>query len=116
MRFFLSIRQKNRPAASNSQRIMGSRTATMGEIQKEERQGDDAALASGMEVNLGDFTRTVGLMKSLRLMLNNQMVVNVEDLASSVNDAGRKFKLGDIEQANIDVARSYAAFGQRTNQ
>jgi len=88
----------------------------MGESQKEEAQTEDAPLPSGTEINLGDFTRTVGLMKSLRLMLNNQMVVNVEDLASSVNDAGRKFKLGEIEQANIDVARSYAAFGQRTNQ
>jgi hypothetical protein len=70
----------------------------------------------GMEINLGDFTRTQGLMKSLRLMLNNQIVVQLEDIASGVSDAGRKFKLGDIEQANIDVGRLYAAFGQRTNQ
>jgi hypothetical protein len=88
----------------------------MGESQKEESHGEDAPPPSGMEINLGDFTRTVGLLKSLRLMLNNQMVVNVEDLASSVNDAGRKFKLGEIEQANIEVARSYSAFSQRTNQ
>lgn len=88
----------------------------MGEIRKQEGPGEDAPLSTGTEINLGDFTRTVGLMKSLRLMLNNQMVVNVEDLASSVSDAGRKFKLGEIEQANIDVARSYAAFSQRTNQ
>src|SRR6478736_4180647 len=88
----------------------------MSESRKEETQPEDAPLPSGTEINLGDFTRTVGLMKSLRLMLNNQMVVNVEDLASGVNDAGWKFKLGEIEQANIDVARSYAAFGQRTNQ
>lgn len=88
----------------------------MSEIQRPEAQAEDTPLPGGIEVNLGDFTRTVGLMKSLRLMLNNQMVVNVEDLASSVNDAGRKFKLGEIEAANIDVARSYAAFSQRTNQ
>ena len=71
---------------------------------------------SGMEINLGDFTRTQGLMKSLRLMLNNQVVVQLEDVASAVSDAGRKFKLGDLEAANLDVARAYAAFGQRTNQ
>ncbi len=71
---------------------------------------------SGMEINLGDFTRTQGLMKSLRLMLNNQIVVQVEEIASGVSDAGRKFKMGDMEQANVDVARLYSAFGQRTNQ
>jgi len=70
----------------------------------------------GMEVNLGDFTRMQGLMKSVRLLLNNQIIVQLEDIASGVSDAGRKFKLGDIEQANLDVARLYAAFGQRTNQ
>src|SRR5262249_7929495 len=62
------------------------------------------------------FTRTQGLMKSLRMMLNNQIVVQVEDVAGGVGDAGRKFKMGDFEQANLDVARLYAAFGQRTNQ
>jgi hypothetical protein len=72
--------------------------------------------AAGTEINLGDFTRTQGLMKSLRLMLNNQIVVQLEDIASGVSDAGRKFKLGDLEQANQDVARLYSAFGQRTNQ
>ena len=72
--------------------------------------------ASGMEINLGDFTRTQGLMKSLRLMLNNQIVVQVEEIASGVNEAGRKFKMGDLEQANQDVARLYSTFGQRTNQ
>src|SRR5436189_6438992 len=71
---------------------------------------------SGLEINLGDFTRTQGLMKSLRLMLNNQVAVQVEDIASAVSDAGRKFKIGDLEAANQDVARAYAAFGQRTNQ
>jgi len=71
---------------------------------------------SGMEINLGDFTRAQGLMKSLRLMLNNQVVVQVEDVASGISDAGRKFKLGDIEQANQEVTRLYAAFGQKTNQ
>ena len=88
----------------------------MSDIQRPEAPAEETPLPGGIEFNLGDFTRTVGLMKSLRLMLNNQMVVNVEDLASSVNDAGRKFKLGEIEAANIDVARSYAAFSQRTNQ
>jgi hypothetical protein len=72
--------------------------------------------AGGMEINLGDFTRTQGLMKSLRLMLNNLVVVQVEEIASGVNEAGRKFKLGDIEQANQDVARLYSAFGQKTGQ
>src|SRR5256885_1484135 len=69
-----------------------------------------------MEINLGDFTRTQGLMKSLRLMLNNQIVIQVEEVASGVGEAGRKFKMGDIEQANQDVARLYSAFGQRTSQ
>ena len=71
---------------------------------------------SGLEINLGDFTRTQGLMKSLRLMLNNQIVVQVEEIASGVGEAGRKFKMGDIEEANHDVTRLYSAFGQRTNQ
>src|SRR5262245_9618363 len=77
---------------------------------------EEVQALSGMEVNLGDFTRTQGLMKSLRLMLNNQIVVAVEEIASGVSDAGRKFKLGDIEQANQDVARLYSAFGQKTGQ
>jgi hypothetical protein len=79
-----------------------------------------AALAadtvSGMEINLGDFTRTQGLMKSLRLLLDNQIVVQVEDISSGLGEAGRRFKIGDIEQANQDVTRLYSAFGQRTNQ
>jgi hypothetical protein len=50
------------------------------------------------------------------LTLNGQIVVQLEDVASGISDAGRKFKIGDIEQANIDVTRLYAAFGQRTNQ
>jgi hypothetical protein len=83
---------------------------------RSEAPNDDDQLLSGLEINLGDFTRTQGLMKSLRLMLNNQIVVQLEDVASGVSDAGRKFKMGDIEQANLDVARAYAAFGQRTNQ
>jgi hypothetical protein len=76
----------------------------------------ETSSASGMEINLGDFTRTQGLMKSLRLMLNNQIVVQLEDVGSGVSDAGRKFKMGDLEQANQDIARLYAAFGQRTSQ
>ena len=69
-----------------------------------------------MEINLGDFTRTQGLMKSLRLMLNNQIVVQVEEIASGVGEAGRKFKMGDLEQANVDVSRLYSAFGLKVNQ
>ena len=79
-------------------------------------RSEETLPVSGMEINLGDFTRTQGLMKSLRLMLNNQIVVQVEELASGVSEAGRKFKMGDMEQANVDVARLYSAFGQRTNQ
>ena len=79
-------------------------------------RSEDVEPVSGSEINLGDFTRTQGLMKSLRLLLNNQIVVQVEDISSGVSDAGRKFKMGDIEQANLDVTRLYAAFGQRTNQ
>jgi hypothetical protein len=72
--------------------------------------------AGALEINLGDFTRTQGLMKSLRLMINNQLVVSVEDIASGVGEAGRKFKMGDVEEANQDVTRLYSAFGQKTNQ
>jgi hypothetical protein len=71
---------------------------------------------TGMEINLGDFTRTQGLMKSLRLMLDNQIVIPVEDIASGVGEAGRKFKMGDLEQAKQDVARLYSSFGQKTSQ
>jgi hypothetical protein len=83
---------------------------------RSEARREETQPVSGMEINLGDFTRTQGLMKSLRLMLNNQIVVQVEDVASGVSEAGRKFKMGDIEQANQDVARLYSAFGQKTNQ
>jgi hypothetical protein len=88
----------------------------MGDDLPSEAPLDEAQLGSGLQINLGDFTRTQGLMKSLRLTLDNQIVVQVEELASGLNDAGRKFKMGDIEQANLDVARLYAAFGQRTGQ
>ncbi|MFN0022234.1 MAG: hypothetical protein ACKVP0_28635 [Pirellulaceae bacterium] len=77
---------------------------------------DEAPPVSGMEINLGDFTRTQGLLKSLRLMLNNQIVVQVEEVASGVGEAGRKFKMGDVDQSHQDVARLYSAFGQRVNQ
>ena len=77
---------------------------------------EETEAPSGMEINLGDFTRTQGLMKSLRLMLEGQVIVPLEDVASGLSDAGRKFKMGEIEQANQDVTRMYAAFGQRTNQ
>ncbi|HEX5106589.1 MAG TPA: hypothetical protein VFV87_22370 [Pirellulaceae bacterium] len=76
----------------------------------------DPQSIAGLEINLGDFTRTQVLMRSLRLTLNNQIVVQVEEIASGVSEAGRKFKLGDVEQANLDVARLYAAFDQKTNQ
>lgn len=79
-------------------------------------QREEPLPVSGMEINLGDFTRTQGLVKSLRLMLNNQIVVQVEEIASGVSEAGRKFKMGDMEQANQDVSRLYSAFGQRINQ
>lgn len=81
-----------------------------------EARSEETQPLSGMEINLGDFTRTQGLMKSLRLMLNNQIVIQVEEIASGVSEAGRKFKMGEIEQANQDVARLYSAFGQKTNQ
>lgn len=81
-----------------------------------EARREETPPVSGMEIDLGDFTRTQGLMKSLRLMLDNQIVVQVEEIASGVSEAGRKFKMGDIEQANQDVARLYSAFGQKTNQ
>jgi hypothetical protein len=98
-----------------------AQAAVRSEVPSEKKPGEnqhseETPLASGMEVNLGDFTRTQGLMKSLRLMLNNQIVVQVEDVASGVSEAGRKFKIGDIEQANQDVARLYSTFGQKTNQ
>lgn len=81
-----------------------------------EARAEETESLSGLEINLGDFTRTQGLMKSLRLTLNGNIAVAVEDLASGVGEAGRKFKMGDIEQANIDVARLYSSFGQKVNQ
>lgn len=78
--------------------------------------GDDARPVSGMEINLGDFTRTEGLMKSLRLTLNNQIVVPVEEIAGGLNDAARKFKMGDLEQANLDVTRLYSSYQQKVSQ
>jgi hypothetical protein len=79
-------------------------------------RNEDTQPASGLEINLGDFTRTQVLMRSLRLTLNQQIVVQVEEIASGINDAGRKFKMGDVEQVNQDVARLYSAFSQKTNQ
>jgi hypothetical protein len=79
-------------------------------------QSEEPKPATGMDVNLGDFTRTQGLLKSLRLTLNNQIVVQVEEIAGGLNEAGRKFKMGEIEQANQDVTRLYSAFGRKTNQ
>ncbi|MGI8982894.1 MAG: hypothetical protein ACR2FY_27050 [Pirellulaceae bacterium] len=79
-------------------------------------RSEETPPVTGMEINLGDFTRTQGLLKSVRLTLDSQIVVQVEELASGVSEAGRKFKMGEIEQANVDVARLYSTFGQRTNQ
>src|SRR5437762_8731074 len=86
------------------------------EARSSEARSEETPSVGALEINLGDFTRTQGLMKSLRLMLNNQLVVPVEEIASGVGEAGRKFKMGDIEEANQDVARLYSAFGQRTNR
>gem|GEM_PF-3056244 len=83
---------------------------------RSEEASDGKQLPTGMEVNLGDFTRAEGLMKSLRLALDNQIVIPVEEIAGGLNDAARKFKMGELEQANRDVARLYAAFGQKTSQ
>lgn len=79
-------------------------------------QNEDNKPVGQMDVNVGDFTRTQGLLKSLRLTLNNQIVVPVEEIASGVNEAGRSFKLGDIELANQEVSRLYSAFGRKINQ
>jgi hypothetical protein len=79
-----------------------------------ETRGEDTL--SGLEINLGDFTRTQGLLKSLRLLINNQVTVSVDDVASGVGEAGRKFKMGDIEEANQDVTRLFSSFGQKVNQ
>jgi hypothetical protein len=79
-------------------------------------RNEEMLQTSGLEINLGDFTRTQVLMRSLRLTLSNQIVVQVEELASGISDAGRRFKMGDIEQVNLDVARLYSAFTQKTNQ
>lgn len=81
-----------------------------------ETQSEVSKPSGGMDVNVGDFTRTAGLVKSMRLTLNNQIVVPVEEIASGVSEAGRKFKMGDIEQAHRDVARMYTAFGRKTGQ
>src|SRR5262249_41663619 len=91
------------------------RTGIQADI-RTDAHSEEAPPVSGMEINLGDFTRTQGLMKSLRLLIDNQIVVQLEDVASGLSDAGRKFKMGDLEQANQDVARLFSAFGQRTNQ
>jgi len=80
------------------------------------QRSEESPPLSGMEVDLGDFTRTLGLMKSLRLTMDNQIVVQVEEIATGVGEAGRKFRMGDIEQANQDVARLYSTFGQKISQ
>ncbi len=91
-------------------------SAKPSDVVRAEEPGEGKELPGGMEINLGDFTRTQGLMKSLRLMLDNQIVIPVEEIASGVGEAGRKFKMGDLAQAHQDIARLYAAFGQRTSQ
>jgi hypothetical protein len=96
------------PEQSGTEKLQA---AIRGEVRNEAAQPE-----GGMEVNLGDFTRTQCLVKALRLMLDNQVAVPVEEIASGVGDAGRKFNMGDIEQANLDVTRLYSSFGQKTNQ
>jgi hypothetical protein len=86
------------------------------EAERSEGASEKVQPVSGSEINPGDFTRVQGLLKSLRLLLNNQIVVQVEEIAGAVSEAGRKFKLGDIEQANQDVSRMYSAFRQKTGQ
>src|SRR3954452_23567435 len=88
----------------------------VGAVTRSEARHEVTLPVSGMEINLGDFTRTSGLMKSLRLMLNNQVVVQVEEIASGISEAGRKFKMGNMEEANQEVGRLFAAFGQKTHQ
>ena len=63
--------------------------ARRSEAHHAEKHSEETQPVSGMEINLGDFTRTQGLMKSLRLMLNNQIMVQVEEIASGVGEAGR---------------------------
>ncbi|HEX5106678.1 MAG TPA: hypothetical protein VFV87_22815, partial [Pirellulaceae bacterium] len=89
--------------------VQQSVAETPSAVGRSESRSEKSPLPSGMEINLGDFTRTGGLMKSLRLLLNDQIAVSVEEIASGVSEAGRKFKMGDIDQANQDVARLYAA-------
>jgi hypothetical protein len=72
--------------------------------------------AGGLENHLGDVTRTQCLLKALRLTLNNQIAVQVDEVASGVGEAGRKLKMGDLEQANYDVGRLYSIFHQKTQQ
>jgi hypothetical protein len=79
-------------------------------------RGEETPIVTGMEINLGDFTRTQGLLKSLRLTLDNQIVVQVEDLSSGVGEAGRMFKMGELDQPRHDVGRLYGSFGQRISQ
>jgi hypothetical protein len=97
----------------------GAGTLTMDDTQTDqsrESEGKKIQPVSGLEINIGDFTRTSGLLKSLRLVLNNQIVVQVEEVASGVGEAGRKFKMGDVEQSNHDVGKLYSAFRQKINQ
>jgi hypothetical protein len=43
-------------------------------------------------------------------------VVPVEEIAGGLNDAARKFKMGDLEQANLDVTRLYSSYQQKVSQ
>ena len=83
---------------------------------RSEAGSEEIQPVSCLEINLGDFTRTQGQLKSLRLVLNNQIVVQVEEVASGVSEAGRKFKTGEVEQAHHDVGRLYSTFRQKTSQ
>jgi hypothetical protein len=94
--------------------IKESRESTAADIRSQAES--EIQSVGGAEINVGDFSRTQSLLKSLRLMLNNQIVVPVEEIAGGVSEAGRKFKMGDVEQANYDVGRLYSVFHQKTNQ
>lgn len=91
-----------------------SREAMEADVRSEAES--EAQPVAGSEISLGDFTRTQCLLKALRLMLNNQIVLPVEEIASGVSEAGRKLKMGDLEQANYDVGRLYSLFQQKKSQ
>jgi hypothetical protein len=121
------LTEGNEPAICFTQAFTRAGTPLMEETQTEKpRESMEADLGStaeseihpvsGLEINLGDFTRTQCLLKSLRLTLNNQIVVSVDEVASGIGEAGRKLKMGDVEQANYDAGRLYSGFHQKISQ